>query len=64
MELLQVLCQCDFKDIPPFMIRRLMAHGYSEAELLESGVLQESIDNTKPVLDADGNAYSKVVKGD
>ncbi len=45
------------------MIHSLLESGYTEAELIESGVSFSDIQNAMPIVDGDGNIYSPITIG-
>lgn len=57
LEIFKTFCSCPPENMPPSMVRKLRESGYSEEDLSLMGVSQQQIRRSKPVMDADGNAY-------
>ena len=58
-ELAKHLCQCG-PDLPPFMIQSMLDQGFTEDELIAAGVPYTSIQDTRPIVDGDGNVYTTI----
>ena len=61
LEIVKLACSCD-GNLPPFAVQRLLDAGYTESDLLKSGISATEISLTKPVFDGDGNEYDWVLK--